>query len=161
MVNGQSMNSTLKGGDFIMINRNAYMFNQPSRGNIIVFRSNLDEEVKSSAFKKILTGEYSDKKSLVKRIIGVGGDKVKIHNKKVYVNNKLIKENYLDKHNFNNNTEGEMDIVVPKGKVFVLGDNREISLDSRYQSVGFVKVSDIVGKPFIRLFPFNKIKLLG
>ena len=85
---------------------------------------------------------------------------MKIHNKKVYVNNKLIKENYLNKHNFNN-TEGEMNIVVPKGKVFVLGDNREISLDSRYQSVGFVKVSDIIGKPFIRLFPFNNIKLLG
>lgn len=159
LVNGQSMDSTLKDGDFIIINRNSYMFSSPSRGDIIVFRSDFDEEVKSSIFKKILTGEYNDKKNLVKRVIGVGGDKIKIHNKRVYVNNKLIDEKYLNKENINN-TEGEMDIVVPKGKVFVLGDNREVSLDSRYESVGFIKVSDIVGKPFIRLFPFNKIKFL-
>lgn len=159
LVNGQSMDSTLKDGDFIIINRNSYMFSSPSRGDIIVFRSDFDEEVKSSIFKKILTGEYNDKKNLVKRVIGVGGDKIKIHNKRVYVNNKLIDEKYLNKENINN-TEGEMDIVVPKGKVFVLGDNREVSLDSRYESVGFIKVSDIVGKPFIRLFPFNKIKLI-
>lgn len=159
LVNGQSMDSTLKDGDFIIINRNSYMFSSPSRGDIIVFRSDFDEELKSSIFKKILTGEYNDKKNLVKRVIGVGGDKIKIHNKRVYVNNKLIDEKYLNKENINN-TEGEMDIVVPKGKVFVLGDNREVSLDSRYESVGFIKVSDIVGKPFIRLFPFNKIKLI-
>lgn len=159
LVNGQSMDSTLKDGDFIIINRNSYMFSSPSRGDIIVFRSDFDEEVKSSIFKKILTGEYNDKKNLVKRVIGVGGDKIKIHNKRVYVNNKLIDEKYLNKENINN-TEGEMDIVVPKGKVFVLGDNREVSLDSRYESVGFINVSDIVGKPFIRLFPFNKIKLI-
>lgn len=159
LVNGQSMDSTLKDGDFIIINRNSYMFSSPSRGDIIVFRSDFDEEVKSSIFKKILTGEYDDKKNLVKRVIGVGGDKIKIHNKRVYVNNKLIDEKYLNKENINN-TEGEMDIVVPKGKVFVLGDNREVSLDSRYESVGFINVSDIVGKPFIRLFPFNKIKLI-
>ena len=159
LVNGQSMDSTLKDGDFLIINRNSYMFSSPSRGDIIVFRSDFDEEVKSSIFKKILTGEYNDKKNLVKRVIGVGGDKIKIHNKRVYVNNKLIDEKYLNKENINN-TEGEMDIVVPKGKVFVLGDNREVSLDSRYESVGFINVSDIVGKPFIRLFPFNKIKLI-
>lgn len=159
LVNGQSMDSTLKDGDFIIINRNSYMFSSPSRGDIIVFRSDFDEEVKSSIFKKILTGEYNDKKNLVKRVIGVGGDKIKIHNKRVYVNDKLIDEKYLNKENINN-TEGEMDIVVPKGKVFVLGDNREVSLDSRYESVGFINVSDIVGKPFIRLFPFNKIKLI-
>ena len=142
------MDSTLKDGDFIIINRNSYMFSSPSRGDIIVFRSDFDEEVKSSIFKKILTGEYNDKKNLVKRVIGVGGDKIKIHNKRVYVNDKLIDEKYLNKENINN-TEGEMDIVVPKGKVFVLGDNREVSLDSRYESVGFINVSDIVGKPFI------------
>ena len=159
LVNGQSMDSTLKDGDFIIINRNSYMFSSPSRGDIIVFRSDFDEEVKSSIFKKILTGVYNDKKNLVKRVIRVGGDKIKIHNKRVYVNNKLIDEKYLNKENINN-TEGEMDIVVPKGKVFVLGDNREVSLDSRYESVGFINVSDIVGKPFIRLFPFNKIKLI-
>ena len=66
LVNGQSMDSTLKDGDFIIINRNSYMFSSPSRGDIIVFRSDFDEEVKSSIFKKILTGEYNDKKNLVK-----------------------------------------------------------------------------------------------
>ena len=56
-----------------------------------------------------------------------------------------------------NYTSGDIDLIVPEGEVFAMGDNREKSLDSRYEQVGLVKEKDVMGKVMIRLFPFNKI----
>ena len=81
---------------------------------------------------------------------------MKIKNSKVYVNGEEIDEPYIG----DEITEGDIDTVVPEGSVFVLGDNRDISLDSRYDDVGFINESDILGKVFLRLYPFNKIGLL-
>lgn len=144
LVRGDSMYSTLEEGDYLIINRMAYKFKEPEHGDIIVFESDLQQDDGSN-------------KDLVKRVIGVGGDTVKIENSKVYVNGKELDEPYIH----DEITEGDVDTVVPEGSVFVLGDNREISLDSRYDSVGFVNESDILGKVFVRLYPFNKIGLLG
>lgn len=144
LVRGDSMYSTLEEGDYLIINRMAYKFKEPEHGDIIVFKSDLQQEDGSN-------------KDLVKRVIGVGGDHVKIENSKVYVNGEELVEPYID----DQITEGDIDTIVPQDCVFVLGDNREISLDSRYDSVGFVDDSDIIGKVFIRLYPFNKIGLLG
>lgn len=144
LVRGDSMYSTLEEGDYLIINRMSYKFKEPQRGDIIVFKSDLQQEDGSS-------------KDLVKRVIGVSGDTVKIENSKVYVNGEELVEPYIN----DEVTEGDIDTVVPENSVFVLGDNREISLDSRYDSVGFIDDSDILGKVFIRLYPFNKIGLLG
>jgi len=144
LVRGDSMYSTLEEGDYLIINRMSYKFKEPKRGDIIVFESDLQQEDGSS-------------KDLVKRVIGVSGDKVKIENSKVYVNGEELVEPYIH----DEVTEGDIDTVVPENSVFVLGDNREISLDSRYDSVGFINDSDILGKVFVRLYPFNKIGLLG
>lgn len=143
LVRGDSMYSTLEEGDYLIINRMSYKFKDPERGDIIVFESDLQQDDGSS-------------KDLVKRVIGVGGDTVKIENSKVYVNGEELVEPYID----DQVTEGDIDTVVPEGSIFVLGDNREISLDSRYDSVGFINNSDILGKVFVRLYPFNKIGLL-
>ena len=143
LVRGDSMYSTLEEGDYLIINRMSYKFKEPKRGDIIVFESDLQQEDGS--------------KDLVKRVIGVSGDKVKIENSKVYVNGEELVEPYIH----DEVTEGDIDTVVPENSVFVLGDNREISLDSRYDSVGFINDSDILGKVFVRLYPFNKIGLLG
>ena len=143
LVRGDSMYSTLEEGDYLIINRMAYKFKEPQRGDIIVFKSDLQQDDGTT-------------KDLVKRVIGIPGDTVKIENGKVYVNGEELVEPYLDE----DITSGEVDTVVPKDSVFVLGDNREISLDSRYADVGFIKESDILGKVFIRLYPFNKIGLL-
>ena len=143
LVRGESMYSTLEEGDYLIINRMAYKFGEPERGDIIVFKSNLQQDDGTS-------------KDLVKRVIGVGGDTVKIENSKVYVNGTELDEPYID----DEITEGNVDTVVPEGTVFVLGDNRDISLDSRYDEVGFINESDILGKVFVRLYPFNKIGLL-
>ena len=144
LVRGDSMYSTLEEGDYLIINRMSYKFKEPERGDIIVFESDLQQDDGSS-------------KDLVKRVIGVSGDTVKIENSKVYVNGEELVEPYID----DEVTEGDIDTVVPENSVFVLGDNREISLDSRYDSVGFINNSDILGKVFVRLYPFNKIGLLG
>ena len=77
----------------------------------------------------------------------------KIEDSKVYVDGELLKEPYIH----DNYTSGDIDMVVPEGEVFTMGDNREKSLDSRYEEVGLVNEKDIMGKVMLRLFPFNKI----
>ena len=136
-------NSTLEEGDYLIINRMSYKFGEPKRGDIIVFESDLQQDDGTN-------------KDLVKRVIGVSGDTIKIKDSKVYVNGKELNEPYIH----DEITEGDIDTVVPENSVFVLGDNREISLDSRYEQVGFINESDILGKVFVRLYPFNKIGLL-
>ena len=107
-------------------------------------------------FESDLQQDDGTNKDLVKRVIGVSGDTIKIKDSKVYVNGKELNEPYIH----DEITEGDIDTVVPENSVFVLGDNREISLDSRYEQVGFINESDILGKVFVRLYPFNKIGLL-
>lgn len=143
LVRGDSMYSTLEEGDYLIINRMSYKFGKIEHGDIIVFKSDLQQDDGTN-------------KDLVKRVIGTEGDKIKIKNSKVYVNGKELDEPYIH----DEVTEGDIDTVVPENCVFVLGDNREISLDSRYEEVGFINKSDILGKVFVRLYPFNKIGLL-
>ena len=140
LVMGESMYSTLEDQDFLIINRMSYKFGKIGHGDIIVFKSHIKNE------------DGSDK-DLVKRVIGVEGDKIKIQDGEVYVNDEKLDEPYIH----NEKTEGNTNTVVPKDCVFVLGDNREISFDSRYKEVGFIKESDIEGKVVVRLYPFNKM----
>ena len=140
IVKGESMYPTLVENDYLIINRMSYKFIDPQRGDVIVFKTNLLQE----------DGKPKD---LVKRIIAVGGDHIKIENSNVYVNDKILDEPYIHE----NYTEGNIDIVVPEGKIFTMGDNREKSLDSRYEDVGLVDNKSIMGKVMVRLFPLNKI----
>lgn len=144
LVRGNSMVPTLHENDYLIINRIVYKISEPQNGDIIVFKSDLK------------ANDGTDK-DLVKRVIGVEGDKVLITNGEVYVNDKLLNESYLSE---GMETEGEIEVTVPKGKLFVLGDNREISLDSRYDKVGMVNISDVEGKVFVRLYPFNDISFI-
>ena len=144
LVRGDSMVPTLHENDYLIINRIGYKIGQPENGDVIVFKSDLEQEDGSN-------------KDLVKRVIGVEGDEVLITGGQVFVNGNLLDEPYLETGMY---TEGEIDLVVPEGKLFVLGDNREVSLDSRYDKVGLVDVSDVEGKVFVRLYPFNDISLI-
>lgn len=143
LVRGESMYPTLVENDYLIINRMAYKFNEPKKGDIIVFKTNLLQE----------NGKPKD---LVKRVIAVSGDHIKIEDSKVYVNDKLLDEPYIH----DNYTEGNIDMVIPEGEVFTMGDNREQSLDSRYENVGLIDDKDIMGKVIVRLFPFDKIGLV-
>ena len=149
LVRGESMYPTLVENDYLIINRMAYKIGEPKDGDIIVFKTNLLQD----------DGKPKD---LVKRVIATEGQHIKIEDSKVYVDDKLLDEPYIQVRlktmlEAKNYTSGDIDLIVPEGEVFAMGDNREKSLDSRYEEVGLVKEKDIMGKVMIRLFPFNKI----
>ena len=140
LVRGESMYPTLVENDYLIINRMAYKLGKPKDGDIIVFKTDLLQD----------DGKPKD---LVKRVLATEGQHIKIEDSKVYVDNKLLDEPYIH----DNYTSGDIDMIIPEGEVFAMGDNREKSLDSRYEEVGLVNEKDIMGKVMIRLFPFNKI----
>jgi len=144
IVKNYSMSPTLEENDFLIINRFLYKRSVPTKGDIIVFESNLK------------TDNGKDNKLLIKRVIGVPGDKIVINEGQVYVNDTLLEEDYMPSVY----TEGDIDMIVPENKVFVMGDNRGNSLDSRDDILGLVDFDVVMGKAFVRLFPFDKIGLL-
>jgi len=158
-VHQSSMQDTLQEGHTLIINKVIYQFSKPNRGDIIVFLREENTKGFINRYKVFLKDvELKFRKSfrsnrLIKRIIAVEGDKIDIHDGKVYINDQLLNEPYAK------GITPEMDLkypfVVPPGHVFVMGDNRENSLDSR--SFGPVPVSSIEGKAVFRVFPFSKI----
>ncbi len=137
-----SMEPTLHENDYVILNKQAYRFGELERGDIIVFKSDL-------------TTMEGEKKLLIKRVIGLPGDLITINEGSLYINDEEIKESYIK----DGYTTGWIEnLTVPEGQIFVMGDNREVSLDSRSSEVGCVKIEDIVGKASFRLYPFDQIK---
>ena len=130
---GQSMNATLSSGELVVSIKGAHF----QTGDIVAF--------------------YYNNNILVKRVIANSGDWVDIDlDGNVYVNHQLVDEPYLTEKAF-----GEPDIdfpyQVPEERVFVLGDNRSVSIDSRHNSIGCVTSEQIVGKIVFRIWPLNRI----
>lgn len=144
IVKETSMQPTLYENNYIFLSKQSYRFNEPKAGDIIVFHT----ELKTDSGKE---------KLLIKRVIGIPGDMITIKEGKVYINEKPIDEPYtLEPY-----TSGTIEnLEIPEGSLFVMGDNRQNSADSRDPSVGLVKTDKIVGKAVFRLFPFNKIGLI-
>lgn len=136
---GNSMYPTLKDGEVLILNKFHYRFSEIKREDIISLK-------------------YADTKYLIKRVIGLPGDKIEIKNNVLYINDKIYEEKYLKKgmnyQDFELSSLGYD--VIPQDMYLVLGDNREISLDSR--KIGLIKKEDINGKITFRLWPLNKIK---
>lgn len=139
-----SMEPTLEENDYVIMYKMAYRNHDPKRGDIVIFKSDLKDD-------------NGDDKLLIKRIIGVPGDVITIKDNQLYINGEVYKEDYLKDGITTGNIENR---TVPSGKYFVMGDNRVVSVDSRYPEVGFVSKDQIKGKAVVRLFPFNKIKKL-
>jgi len=126
-----SMQPTLYPGDYVIVNKLAYRFNhRPDRGDVIVFRYPPDPEAIP----------------YIKRIIGLPGDQIHIADGKVHVNGQLVVEPYLV---VSTNRGG--DWTVPDGQLFVMGDNRNNSSDSR--SWGFVPLENIIGRAELIYLP--------
>lgn len=136
VVSSASMVPTINVGDLNVASRLAYLKRSPERGDII-----------------ILSNKETKGQDYVKRIIGLPGDKVSFKNGYVYINNMRCNEEYLDPTVETNCTKS---FEVPEQSYFVLGDNRENSIDSRYWKDPYVKRSDIVGKVITDLsFPMK------
>lgn len=126
-VDGDSMYNTLNDNDIVLLSK----LSSIDRFDIIVLKEN------------------DNNATIIKRVIGMPGDKVKIRNNKIYINNKIIEDEYAY-----GETSDYDEITLGDDEYFVLGDNRLISKDSRY--FGAIKKSDIKGKAVFRLFPFTK-----
>jgi signal peptidase I len=140
------MEDTLFPNDYIFLSKQAYTLgNDPGRGDIVVFRSDLESA-------------DGTMKNLIKRVIAVEGDTVEIHDGAVYVNGESLDEPYTK----DGYTDGQMpEITVPKDDLFLLGDNRQSSTDSRNPSVGFISEDKLLGKAVFRVFPFSRFGPLG
>ena len=150
IVKESSMEPTLYENNYLIINKLSYFHkDHPQYGDIIVFRSDLDNT------------DGTGKKLLIKRVIGVEGDVMTIEDGDVYRNGELLDEPYV--HGQETYDDEGMDIVdlkVGEDELFCMGDNREVSLDSRSPEVGNVSEDAVVGKAVARLFPFNEITTL-
>lgn len=152
VVDGRSMYPTLSDQDRVII---THIIGSPKQGDIIVLNSD------------------ALGKTIIKRVIGVSGQTVEIdyNNDTVTVDGKKLDESYLDGSaldmrelgNFNSKyydaQSGTYKYIVPEGYVFVLGDNRNDSTDSR--AIGFVPLERILGKAVIRIFPFKSIGIIS
>lgn len=136
VVSGSSMEPTLEDGELLLIRKIGYNGTSIKRFDIVVLKEGNDE--------------------IIKRVIGLPGEHISYKNNKLYVNDKLVEENYTYRKDEDFNLEEICSCSsIPEGKYLVLGDNRPISSDSR--SFGFVDEEDIVGKGIVRIWPITKI----
>jgi signal peptidase I len=144
IVKESSMEPTLYANNYLFLSKQAYRCSEPKRGDIIVFHTDL-------------TTSEGQEKLLIKRVIAIQGDTITIEDGSVYVNGAELSEPYIA----GSETSGYIDnFKVPDGMIFAMGDHRSVSIDSRDDRVGCVPVDLIVGKAFLRLYPFNKIGFL-
>ena len=175
VVSGASMDSTLKDKQRLWVSRiGIEMHKYPKRGDIITFEAPSTTYVTKASYNPDdVTAEYKNESkgigekikssidifgetSFIKRVIGLPGDYVEIKNKSVYLNGQELEEKYLDAGTVTDSAEGFfLDVVVPDGYVYVLGDNREVSGDSR--RFGCIPIDKIEGKAVFRFWPLNKL----
>lgn len=146
LVDGISMEPTLHDGDRMFVNKISYRLSEPKRQDIIVFHSPAGRD-------------------FVKRIIGVPGDTVRYENDQLFVNDEQVSEPYLDEFkamdrvgSFTEDFELSQKIgstTVPEGHLFVLGDNRRRSIDSR--AIGVIPIEEVVGKTSLTFWPISSI----
>jgi signal peptidase I len=135
----ESMIPTLQVGDRVLVNKFIYRFTEPERGDIVVFKS--------------VEGGGED---LIKRVVGVQGDKILVRRGKLFVNGELQREPYVNKKLLDRSFFAPT--TVPKGHIFVMGDNRANSRDSRF--FGPVPKEKIEGKAFLRFWPPDRQPVL-
>lgn len=150
IVDGPSMEPNFWHGERIMVNKLLYEFRVPKRGEVIVFHV------------------PEDGRDFIKRVIALPGDTVRVEGDRVYVNGQLIEEPYLEKAVAEAHARGVPyndrdfpETTVPEGTLFVMGDHRDNSLDSRYPTVGFIPLDQVVGRAEFVFWPISHIRYIG
>lgn len=138
-IKGDSMQPNYPNGEYLLTDKITYRFNEPSRGDVVVFEA-----------------PGTDGDEYIKRIIGLPGETVKVEGGKVYINNNVLVESYLSSTLYTSSgaflSEGK-EVTVPQNNYIVLGDNRTASSDSR--SWGLVSKDKIKGRAFFIYWPPN------
>ena len=139
IVAGPSMRPTLESHERLVVNKFIYRFRPPEHGEILVFRYPRDPS-----------------RDFIKRVIAVPGDTVEIKDQRVFVNDQLLNEPYILEKTRSTYPKA----TVPEGTIFVMGDNRNNSEDSRFVDVGFVPYDLIKGKAVLVFWPLEQLKSL-
>ena len=139
VVDGPSMRPTLQSRERLVVNKFIYRFHPPEKGDVLVFQYPRDPS-----------------RDFIKRVIAVPGDTIEIREGRVLVNDQLLTEDYILEK-----TRSEYPkATVPEGHIFVMGDNRNNSEDSRFADVGFVPYDLIKGKAMLVFWPISAYKTL-
>ena len=138
VVIGQSMERTLSNGDNLIVNKIGYRLHDPERFDIVVFPYRNDRTQK-----------------FVKRIIGLPGETVQIIDGVIYINGEVLEE-YYGKEFMVDGGVAIDPVLLSEDEYFVLGDNRNNSMDSRVAEVGNIKRDELIGKVWIRITPFSE-----
>lgn len=141
-VDGHSMEPTLSDGDNLIVEKITYRFHDPERYDIIVFPY-----------------QHAENTYYIKRIIGMPGEEVQVIDGFVYINGEKLDEHY-GAEIMNNPGIAAVPIKLGEDEYFVLGDNRNHSSDSREASVGVLKRDQLIGRAWVRVFPFRKIGVI-
>lgn len=139
VVDGRSMEPTLHDGNNLIVDKLSYRFRDPKRYEIIVFPY-----------------KYEENTYYIKRIIGLPGETVQIKAGEVYIDGNKLGEQY-GAEEMETSGIAEEPVTLGKDEYFVLGDNRNHSSDSRDPSVGVLKREDLLGRAWIRIFPFHEM----
>ena len=154
-----SMEPQLHIDDRVIVSRTSYRLHPVHRGDIVVFPSPAATPkhhgfiggVFEDLLDTVALGDRSDDE-LIKRVIGLPGETIESHDGRVYIDGRPLTEPYLPK-----GVETDDPPIprqkVPKGRVFVMGDNRSDSHDSRFSDIGTIKISSIVGRAIARIWP--------
>nr|WP_330368863.1 signal peptidase I [Butyrivibrio sp. FC2001] len=142
-VDGESMMYTLHDRDVLMADKITYRFSDPKRFDIVIFPYPQDPS------------EY-----FIKRVIGLPGETVQIdYNGNIYINGEILEEHFGAEIIQNPGRAAEP-ITLGEDEYFVMGDNRNYSMDSREPSVGNIKGSDIIGRTWLRIYPFSSFGII-
>lgn len=142
-VSGSSMEATLSDEDNLIVDKISYRFSEPKRFDIIVFPF-----------------EYEEDTYYIKRIIGMPGERVQIDGEgNIYINGEVLEESY-GREVMESPGRAWEEITLAEDEYFVLGDNRNHSSDSRDPSVGNIRRKDIIGRAWLRIWPFDKFGVL-
>lgn len=152
-ISGPSMESTLYSNNRVLVNKMSYKLHSIHRGDVVVFD------------RVTTNGSTVTHDDLIKRVIALGNDSIEVKSCEVFVNGVVVNEPYLDKNDVQQPDLGDRcrvvdmpKMTVPRGEIFVMGDNRPESFDSR--SFGPIPESLVVGRAFAVIWPFSRIRLL-